>query len=62
MTQDDLDLKVETEVINKLPYAITLHNNFDTIIYENETAKELFGIRVSPTHQGRRSIKPYFLL
>lgn len=45
MTQDDLNINVEIEVINKLPYAITVHNNFDTIIYENNTAKQLFGIR-----------------
>lgn len=45
MERSDLNIKVETELLNKLPFAITVHNNFDTIVYENKTAIELFGIR-----------------
>lgn len=33
------------ELINQLPYAITVHDNHDKIIYENNKAIEIFGIR-----------------
>lgn len=40
------DFSNELELLNKLPYAITVHDNFDKIIYENAKASELFGLRV----------------
>ena len=39
------NFKKEMDLINQLPYAITVHNNFDKIIYENSKATELFGLR-----------------
>ena len=45
MDTSKIDMKLELELLNKLPYAITVHDNFDTIVYENKTALDLFGIR-----------------
>lgn len=39
------NLQNEIQVLNRLPYAITVHDNFDKILYENKKALELFGIR-----------------
>ena len=33
----------EMYLLNQLPYAITVHDNFDKIVYENSKATELFG-------------------
>lgn len=38
-------MKNEITLLNQLPYAITVHDNFDSIVYENQTAIDLFGIR-----------------
>lgn len=45
--------KREIDLINQLPYAITVHNNFDKIIYENSKATELFGLRIDDSCTSR---------
>ncbi len=45
MDPSKINMKREINLLNKLPYAITVHDNFDTIVYENQTAIDLFGIR-----------------
>ncbi len=47
------DFSNEMELINRLPYAITVHDNFDKIIYENSRATELFGLRTDDSCQAR---------
>jgi hypothetical protein len=43
----------EMKLLDKLPYAITVHNNFDKIVYENAIASELFGIRIDDVCKSR---------
>ena len=40
------DFEKEMQLLNQLPYAITVHDNDDHIIYENSKANELFGLRM----------------
>ena len=47
--QNKLNFANEIELLNRLPYAITVHDNNEKIIYENAKATELFGLRVNNT-------------
>ena len=47
------DFTNEMELLNRLPYAITVHDNLDKIIYENSRATELFGLRTDDSCQSR---------
>ena len=50
MTEHIIEKKInfenEMSLLNQLPYAITVHDNNDKIVFENARASELFGLRV----------------
>lgn len=45
LIEKKLDFSNEMELLNRLPYAISVHDNDDKIVYENARAEELFGLR-----------------
>ena len=51
--ENNIDFRNEIQLLNKLPYAITVHDNNDNIVYENSKAIELFGIRPDSICQSR---------
>lgn len=44
-SENNVDFVNEVKLLNKLPYAITVHDNNENIVYENSKAVDLFGLR-----------------
>lgn len=48
-----VDFENEIQLLDKLPYAITVHDNNENIVFENSKAIELFGLRTDSSCRSR---------